>query len=505
MMAAHKTTESIELKALLGGLIPSEDSNDTDISSIELDSRRVKPGSLFFGINGATTDGRKYVNDAIKNGAAAIVLESTSNASYREEAVPFYEVTDIKSVMGIVASRFYGNPSGKLQITGVTGTNGKTSVAYFLNQALSRLTNKPVGIIGTLGTGTGDKLVPSPNTTPDVITLNTILDDFSHQGIEQVVMEVSSHGLDQGRVANIEFFTTVFTNLSQDHLDYHRSMDAYGDAKRKLFFLPSVQNAVINIGDDFGQKISSELPNNINQIRYSLIEADTEFDPEKMELAAKIYDRDIYSISMEIYSIYGNGQLTVNLVGDYNAGNILACLGVLCVIDYPLDAAIEALAQVKAVPGRMELFCAPTSPKIFIDYSHTPDALEKALQTLRKLGSGRLICVFGCGGNRDREKRPVMGKIAEQYCDMVVLTNDNPRNEPGENIILDIKSGMTGKISCEVELDRVLAIRKAIGDQGPDDFVLIAGKGHETYQETNGKKVPFSDRQLVITLLEAHW
>ena len=504
-MVAYSTSENTGLSSLLNGLVPSNNITETFVSSLQLDSRNVIPGSLFIGKNGSQTSGKNFINDAIENGASAIVLESESNSFNLIDQVPVYEVNEIKSVLGTIASRFYDFPSAKIDLTGVTGTNGKTSVVYYLNQAISICLNKPVGIIGTLGYGTADNLSPAINTTPDVITLNALLDDFYSRGIKEVVMEVSSHGIEQGRVNDIEIDTAVFTNLSQDHLDYHKDMDAYGKAKQELFNLSSVKNAVINVGDDFGLKISSYLPENINLIRYKVSEHDVDFNSQDSELFAVIKHHDIYSISMDIFSEWGNEELTVNLVGDYNAENILACLGVLCAKNIPLTDAVETLSKVKAVPGRMELFCAPTSPRIFIDYSHTPDALEKSLGTLRKLGCKRLACVFGCGGDRDMEKRPKMGKIAEKYCDGIYLTSDNSRNESAKKIIEDIQSGMSGDVSCEVELDRALAIQEAIDTYGPDDFILVAGKGHETYQEANGVKVPFSDRQLVINLLESLW
>lgn len=505
MTMAFSTSDNANLSSLLSGLVPSNNITEAYISSLQLDSRNVTPGSLFFGKNGAQTSGRHFVNDAIEKGASAIVIESESNSFELIDQVPVYEVNEIKSVLGTIASRFYDFPSAKIDLTGITGTNGKTSVVYFLNQAISICLNKPVGIIGTLGYGTANNLSPAINTTPDIITLNALLNDFYSRGIEEVVMEVSSHGIDQGRVNNIEIDTAVFTNLSQDHLDYHKDMDAYGKAKQELFYLSSIKNAVINVGDDFGLQISSDLPENINLIRYKVLEHDVDINAQDSELYAVIKHHDIYSISMEIFSEWGNEQLTVNLVGDYNAENILACLGVLCIKNIPFTDALEALSKVKAVPGRMELFCAPTSPKIFIDYAHTPDALEKSLSTLRKLGCRRLVCVFGCGGDRDKEKRPLMGKIAEKYCDGIFLTSDNSRNESAKEIIEDIQLGMSGVVACEVELDRTLAIQEAIDTYGSDDFILVAGKGHETYQETNGVKVPFCDRQLVINLLESLW
>ncbi len=504
-MAAYSTTDKMELRDLLDGILPADDIVDAYITTLELDSRKVKSGSLFFGINGSVVNGRDYIDDAIGKCAEAVIFEGNTYQFKLIKNIPVYEVSDVRDVIGKIAARFYGHPTAKINLTGVTGTNGKTSVVYFLNQALSQLSNKSVGSIGTLGSGTGKILKPLVNTTPDILMLNELFSEFCHQDIEQVVMEVSSHALDQARVNNIEFDTAVFTNLSHDHLDYHQDIDAYGDAKRKLFFLPSIKNAVINIGDSFGAGIVTELPKNINIIRYKIIETASEFSPNEVELVAIITHKDIYSVSMEISSIWGKGQLTVKLVGDYNAANILACIGVLCAMNYPLSDILSVLSDVKAVPGRMELFCAPTSPKVFIDYSHTPDALEKALQTLRKLGNKKLVCIFGCGGNRDREKRPLMGQVAEKYCNEIILTNDNPRNEAAENIISDIQSGMSGSVPCHVELDRAVAIQTAIDDCNTDDFILVAGKGHETFQEIKGKKTPFNDRQLVINLLESLW
>jgi UDP-N-acetylmuramoyl-L-alanyl-D-glutamate--2,6-diaminopimelate ligase len=415
--------------------------------------------------------------------------------------VPVIPIDKLKSRLGLMASRYYRDPSQDLNIIGITGTNGKTSIAYYLAQLFSKADSGQVGSIGTLGAGVFGQLQPGINTTPDVFIINELLSDFRAKQIHHVVMEVSSHGLEQGRVDNIQFETAVFTNLSRDHLDYHGDMVAYGEAKRKLFTSPGLKNAVINIDDEYGSRLFSELHNRINSISYGIV-AHSSNASVKPEVNAEILVQDINSLSLNINSPWGSSEVILPLSGEFNAYNILACLAVLCLHDMQFDNVLESLRGLKPVPGRMEAFVKEGYPGIFVDYSHTPDALKHALSYLKDHCNGRLVCVFGCGGDRDKGKRPVMGAAAEQYADLVYLTSDNPRNEPPEQIIDDIRKGMKGLVPIVIEQDRTMAITEAINSAKPEDIILVAGKGHETYQEIGNKRLPFSDRQLVRNLLE---
>ena len=503
MMAAHNTVDIPNLRFLLEGLDTSGNVKNVTINAIRIDSRKVTQGDLFIALEGYLTNGKDYINDAIVNGALAIILDSNNQALQTDSSIPVYTVPDLKSRLGLLASRFYGNPSENLHITGITGTNGKTSIAYYLAQALADLGDRSVGTIGTLGHGIFGKMKSQINTTPDVITINGLLNEFSLRQISDVVMEVSSHGLEQGRVDNINFDTAVFTNLSRDHLDYHGDITDYGEAKKKLFTNPGLKNAVINTDDLYGEKLAAELSGKTNVIRYGISERSNVSNNADTLVSATIKRQEINSLKLGIVSPWGTDDLTVFVSGQFNVYNLLACLGVLCTKGIPFKKAIKALSQVKGVPGRMEFFGTPSSAKIFVDYSHTPDALQQALATLRQHCKGKLVCVFGCGGDRDKGKRPEMGKVAEQYSDRIILTNDNPRTESPEKIIQDIMSGMSGAPTTEIQIDRTIAIREAIQSSSPDEIILIAGKGHETYQDINSVKLPFSDRQLVRNLLEA--
>ncbi|MGK0297287.1 MAG: UDP-N-acetylmuramoyl-L-alanyl-D-glutamate--2,6-diaminopimelate ligase [Gammaproteobacteria bacterium] len=502
MMAMQKIDNRPNLKYLMQGLISNEIMIDLPISGLCLDSRKVMDGDIFIALNGTHKNGMNFIKDAINKGAVAVLIGSELEGVTNFLSIPIFSIINLDSKLGLLASRYYNNPSQNLNIIGVTGTNGKTSVASFLAQILSKHGQMPVGSIGTLGSGIFGNLKPSPNTTPDILTINRLLAEFSSHHIKDVVMEVSSHGLEQGRVDNLIFETAVFTNLSRDHLDFHGDMSLYGAAKEKLFDKPGLKNAVINIDDEFGIKLASKISYHINKIRYGLLDNHKKRNSNVHDVTAKIVRSELNSITIDISSPWGKGEVAVSLSGDFNVNNVLACLSVVCLQGMTFDNALEAISKIQGVPGRMEYFGKPSTAKIFIDYSHTPDALLHALETLRSQCKERLVCVFGCGGDRDIGKRPQMGHIAEQYADLVFLTNDNPRSESPEKIIKDIQSGMKGSVPVEVIVDRSSAIREAIHTSGKDDYVLIAGKGHEIYQEIGLVKHPYSDRQQVRNLLE---
>jgi len=502
MMTRHNMPALPTLSHLLEGIVNVSPSVDMHIAAINLDSRKVQSASLFLAIEGLHVSGSRYIHDAITRGAIAILVDASSGFNGTLVSVPVFQVRDLQKKVGLIASRFYGDPSTDLFVTGITGTNGKTSIAYYLAQAFSDNGSQAVGSIGTLGYGEFGNLVATDNTTPDAITIQEQMSRFCIRKIHDVVMEVSSHALEQCRVNNVLFNTAVFSNLSRDHLDYHHDMASYGEAKKKLFTMPGLRHAVINQDDHFGASLIKELDRRLELVSYGLVDNLRRESRPRALLEAVIVRQEINSLQLQINSPWGRGELISRLSGRFNAYNLLAALAVLCLRDVPLDTALEKLSTVRGVPGRMEYFGTAESARIFVDYSHTPDALQQALKSLREKCTGKLVCVFGCGGDRDKGKRPEMGKVAESCADSVILTSDNPRSESPENIINDILAGMTGLVPVVIQIDRATAIRDAINSAGNQDVVLIAGKGHETYQEIMSRKLPFSDRQLVRNLLE---
>ncbi|MDP3777465.1 UDP-N-acetylmuramoyl-L-alanyl-D-glutamate--2,6-diaminopimelate ligase [Methylotenera sp.] len=454
--------------------------------SVTADSRQVVPGALFLAYPGVHSDGRRYIAQAVAAGASAVLWESQGFAWDAAIKVANLGVSQLKNQVAEIAAEFYQYPSRKLDVIGVTGTNGKTSVSQWIAQAMQALGEK-TAVIGTIGSGfadvSGNGLVETNNTTPDAILLQKMLADYASQGAVAVAMEVSSHGLDQGRVNAIEFDFAVFTNLTRDHLDYHETMDAYASAKRKLFDWPSLRTAVVNVDDDFGKEMAESLRVSSKSIvTYGLVQGDVRAD--KLTLSAN-------GISMKVITPQGVAVLSAPVLGRFNAYNLLAVLATLLARQVPLGDAISAIAQIKPVDGRMQQFGGKDKPLVVVDYAHTPDALENVLVSLREQTQGKLICVFGCGGDRDAGKRPLMGSIAEKYAHHVVVTSDNPRNENPALIIEQIVNGMT--VLPSIAPDRAVAIQQAIKFANKDDVVLLAGKGHEEYQEIGGLRTPFSD------------
>jgi len=502
MMAARALSDMPTLKQLVEGFVEVADTDDTRVSAVCIDSRRVNPGDLFIALPGTRASGVDFMPEAVERGAAAILVDSGSEIQAGPYPVPVYSVPDLKFKTGLIAGRFYNHPSRELNIIGITGTNGKTSVCHFLGQALSRCCGPVVGTIGTLGHGIFGKPLSGNNTTPDAVTVHGLLSRFRDERAREVVMEVSSHALDQGRVSGVRFKTAVFTNLSHDHLDYHGDMKRYAGAKQRLFFSEGLQNSVINLDDPAGRELAERLQGRHRVIGYGLVEdLSLEYQPQ-LAVRAVVVHEDMYSHALNISSPWGEAMVQVNLPGTFNSYNVLAVLSVLCLHGVEFSTALKMLAGLRSVPGRMELFCHAESARIFVDYAHTPDSLAQTLSFLRRQCSGKLICVFGCGGDRDKTKRPQMGRVAGELADHLILTTDNPRNEPPGKIIRDIVSGISEGVSYEIEPDRRLAICSAIRMAGCDDVILVAGKGHELYQEAGLQKTPFNDRQVVEQLLE---
>ncbi len=463
------------------------------------DSRDVRSGDAFAAWPGTRVDGRAYIPDAIARGAGAVLWESRNYRWNPDWAVANAPVEGLAAQLGYVASEIYGRPSRDLWMVGVTGTNGKTTTSQWIAQALDG-TGRRCGVIGTLGIGFVGALDAAPNTTPDAATLHETLARFRDAGAKAVAMEVSSIGLDQGRVNGATFDIAVFTNLTRDHLDYHGTMSAYGAAKTKLFSWPGLACSVINADDPFGQRLIDEVrARGGRALSYGLAGA---------EVAATGIAAGPRGYSLGVSTPWGRGSVETGVVGAFNVSNLLATLGALLASDVELDAALDALSRLVPPPGRMERHGGDGRPMVVIDYAHTPDALEKVLAALRpSVAPGReLVCVFGCGGDRDPGKRAPMGRIAGTLADRVVVTTDNPRFEDAGAIAGAVAKGLVDAAHrrWSVELDREAAIRGAVHAARRGDVVLVAGKGHEAYQEIAGERRPFLDADAVERAL-AGW
>ncbi|HXX84345.1 MAG TPA: UDP-N-acetylmuramoyl-L-alanyl-D-glutamate--2,6-diaminopimelate ligase [Casimicrobiaceae bacterium] len=458
------------------------------VSRLTCDSRDVRPGDAFAAYPGTHLDGRTFIADAIARGAGAVLWDPQGFNWDRNWKLPHLAVERLKLRVGAIADFVYGHPSREMWTVGVTGTNGKTSCAQWIATAL-HASGRRTAVIGTLGSGLLGALRPATNTTPDAALLHQMLAAFRKAGAEAAVMEVSSHGLDQGRVNGVAFSTAMFTNLSRDHLDYHENMASYGAAKARLFGWPGLRVGVINADDSFGRSlIDTARARGRKVLTYGFGAAD---------VAGGRLITSASGLAFSVATPWGRGELHTRVIGEFNASNLLGVLGVLLVSGINLEKALGLLGRVQAPPGRMQRLGGDGLPLVVVDYAHTPDALEKTLTALRPaVGTGNeLICVFGCGGERDRGKRPEMGRIAARLADRVVVTSDNPRGEQPAAIASEVVHGIreAGNRRYSVELDRAAAIAAAISEAKAGDVVLLAGKGHEAYQETAGVRHPFED------------
>ena len=458
------------------------------VARITADSRRVQPGDAFAAYPGEHQDGRSYIGDAINRGAGSILWELQGFSWNRAWTAPHLPVENLKAKLGSIADHVYGHPSRELWVVGVSGTNGKTSCAHWIAAGQSAA-GRRAAVLGTLGNGLWGALQPALNTTPDAAEVHELLRALKNAGAESVSMEVSSHGVVQGRVNAVAFDVALFTNLSRDHLDYHGTMAAYGAAKSKLFAWPGLRVGVINIDDAFGQSLVDAARRDGRKVlTYGFGAAD---------IVGTRLVASPSGLAFAVETPWGRGEVHTHLVGAFNATNLLGVLGVLLVSGVALEPALAFLAQAEAPPGRMQRLGGEGSPLVVVDYAHTPDALDKVLSALRACvgPTGELVCLFGCGGDRDRGKRPEMGRVAARLADRVIVTSDNPRSENPEAIASEIVHGIrdTGNRRYAVDLDRASAIATAIREAGPGDVVLLAGKGHETYQEQAGIRVPFLD------------
>ena len=458
------------------------------------DSRTVKHGSVFVAYPGSARDGRAFIKEAIAKGATAVIWERDNFRWNDAWDVPNLGVKGLRAQVSEIAGWVYGHPSEKLWMAGVTGTNGKTTVSQWIARALDGLGRRSA-VMGTLGNGLVGALEDAKNTTPDAIVLQKLLADYLRRGAQAAAMEVSSHGLDQGRTNGIKFDCAVFTNLTRDHLDYHGTMEAYAEAKFKLFAARGLRSAVVNLDDDTGRAFAARLHGGgLDVVTYGR-------HPDARLHAIGIAQSE-HGVSFQLDSDWGTAMVEAPVLGDFNVSNLLAVFGALVASGVAFDDAVRSLLLLTPVTGRLERIGGGAQPLAVIDYAHSPDSLQKVLETLRPAvaAGGKLICVFGCGGDRDAGKRPMMGAIAGRLADFTVATSDNPRSEDPNAILAQVQRGI-GAAPHEVIEDRQVAIYSALARAKAGDIVLIAGKGHETYQEIGGRRLPFSDVEVARAAL----
>lgn len=492
---------SVSLSWLFDGIadIPATPMRVEDLA---LDSRAVRPGSLFFALQGQKSHGLAFAADAAARGASVVLWEASgeSPAPALPSSVYAIPVPHLRKIIGRIADRFFNWPSSQLRIVGITGTNGKTTCAYLLAQCLERL-GSATAYMGTLGWGRLENLASPTHTTPDVLTVHRQLAQLRALGVRNVAMEVSSHALDQQRVAGVRFHSAAFTNLSRDHLDYHDSMQAYGEAKAQLFAAPDLQQIIINIGDPFGRALAQRYAGRVPLTAVWVGSSEFSWTAERVVHADRV-TVGLRGISLQLQGDFGTAQLSTHLLGRFNAENCVVVLTCLLRLGIAPADALRALSECTAPPGRMELIEAllPSKPLAVIDYAHSPDALAKSLGALREHCEGSLWCVFGCGGDRDPGKRALMGRVVDELADQIIVTDDNPRSENPLMIAQAIISGITSH-TARVIHDRAQAIATALSEAAPRDAVLIAGKGHEEIQDYGQTTRPFSDRREAMRCL----
>ena len=478
---------------------------DVEVSDLTQDGRAAQPGCAFLAVHGTREHGLKYAPQAVANGARAVLWEPAPTAVVPElpSEIVVAPVEALREHVSRIADRFFGSPSRALSVAGITGTNGKTTCAYLLAQALEAA-GRPAAYMGTIGTGRPRSLSASALTTGDAVTVQRTLAGLKADGAASVAMEVSSHAIDQFRVGAVRFRTAAFTNLTRDHLDYHGSMDSYGATKARLFTREDLASRVINVDDAFGRVLARD-----PRGRGRLIVTSRGHQAHARDAAGFVramhVELSARGIELEFDSSWGPGALASALVGDFNVDNLLTVIAILLDWELRPEQVTQALARVHAAPGRMETFGGGSAPLAIVDYAHTPDALRKALAAARAHCRGRLVAVFGCGGDRDAGKRPLMGGIAAELADDIVITDDNPRTEPPQAIAAGIAAGIPAGHPYRIEHDRGRAIRETLVDAGANDVVLIAGKGHEDYQIYGNERRAFSDQKVVAAAFAARF
>ncbi|MEO8777346.1 MAG: UDP-N-acetylmuramoyl-L-alanyl-D-glutamate--2,6-diaminopimelate ligase [Rhodanobacter sp.] len=466
------------------------------VSGLCLDSRQARRGDAFFALQGSQEHGIQFAASAVQRGARVVLAEAPAPEHFAVPDAPLLWIENLHEQLGEIAARFHDRPSESMRVIGVTGTNGKTSCVQLLAQALTLLGHRAASI-GTLGAGVHGQLHEGERTTPDAISVQALLAKFRDAEVSHVAMEVSSHALAQSRVGAVDFEIAAFTNLTRDHLDYHGSMEAYGAAKARLFASPGLQTAVINSDDAFGRDLAANLPADVRALRFSAA------DDSEAEIVASGIVTAGDGLVFQLRSPWGTRTLHSHLLGRFNVANLLAVIGCLGALGEPFGRIVEVVEQLQPVNGRMSRLGGLNGlPLVVVDYAHTPDALEQVLTALRAHCAGKLICVFGCGGERDAGKRPLMGAIAARLADVAIVTDDNPRREDGDAIVAQIVAGMTAAAAMAVQRDRAVAIADALGLARAGDVVLIAGKGHETYQDGAAGKRPFDDLAVAHAALE---
>ena len=470
------------MRSSLRELIDGPDTPALEIAGLSEDSRQIQSGEAFIATRGATFDGHDYAAEAVGRGAACVLAER----SLPGLGAPVVQVENLRAQRGALADKFYAAPSRELTCVGVTGTNGKTTIAHQV-ASLANAVGLDAAYMGTIGWGRPSRLAPSRLTTESAILTHKRLACLRQRGCSWAALEVSSHALAQGRADAIAFDYAVFSNLTRDHLDYHADFDAYGAAKRRLFEFPSLRCAVINIDDEFGQGLARSLAQ-VDVLTYGQGPADISW--EGVEHRAD-------GLRARLRTPWGSAAVSAPVCGDFGLANLAAAIGVLAAAEQPLEAVCEAASDLPPVPGRMEFFRVAGRPTVVVDYAHTPDALAKALAAARRHAEGALLCVVGCGGDRDAGKRPMMGRVAAALADRVWLTSDNPRSEDPLAIMRDMAAGIEDASPVTLEADRGAAIAQAIAGADAQDVVIVAGKGHEDYQEIEGRRHPFSDREAV--------
>lgn len=493
-----------DIFSILDGYASIDEFSSVGVRRLCLDSSKIQTGDCFIALPGQNNDGRTFITQAINNGAVAILqesLQSYDTVDFIEATlvrIPVIGIKNLSSVLGHIVSRFYNYPSSQMHMVGVTGTNGKTSITFFLSKALSIL-NRTTAMIGTIGIGKHDHLEMTQYTTPDTIMTHQSIAKMLDQGIENLVMEVSSHGIQQGRIRGVSFDTLILTNVkNHEHLDFHHTFENYKQVKSSLFESTLSKHRIFNLDDQVGLELYQKYFTTNNTYGYKL------GYPESNELLSSvIYATDISctlsGLTFYVHSPWGNAIVRTRVTGTYNVYNLLAVIAALAVKKIPFDQIVKAISKLTNVPGRMDVFGSVSSekPLVIVDYAHTPDALELVLKQLELEKKSKIVCVFGCGGDRHVGKREIMGEIASRYCDKVYLTDDNPRSEPSETIINDIIKGVVHDCELFVETDRLKAISMAIGSSSKDDIILIAGKGHETKQIMKNYEIDMSDIQQV--------